>query len=548
MEINKLLETILSVDQDYLIGMSNKGIYKRSCKDLENVTIQAEITDEFADVKIDDVNCSIVLPLAQSKCSCPSSSVCKHIIMSILYLQDKYKDESNTVCENQSQENKHSFILDTLQAGMIDTLRKAMSARNFRDFAQLLENGYKPEFEFSSIISVKFIDENIVVKFLDSIENSTCTCHSTQLCEHKAKAIICLMLERGIIKIEDLQPTNSDKDCEYISEKKIIAAKIRGKLTEWMAMGLARAGENAEEEARQLSLFAHNAKLAYFERKLREISSLYNEYLHRKISFDPHTLLRNILSIYLDCGVIETTDDASVIEKISGEFRGEYRALPPMKLAYICARHFSGRSGYEGDIYYFIECERKQFYTYNVVRANFYENNSRRKSGKYTYAWNMDVPIAHLEGKIINLTDCKASGNRLSSTSNARAEIIGSCSIDADMLGDLLYTDFLKLLNDNFKDADYDNDGILAVIKPKCCIDGRFDDISQCFNMTLLDCNDRKMVLNIEHNDDDSDVITALEYMMKNMNQDNFAPVFFGKVYPGADCLMLYPIELMMEV
>lgn len=536
------------MDEDYLIGMSNKGIYKRSCKDLPNALIQAELSETSASVKIDDANCSIILPLAQSKCSCPSSSVCKHIVMSILYLQEKYKGEANASSESQPQENKRPEILDKLDVGMLDVLRKAIPARNYREFVQQVETGYKPEFEFSSIITVNLIDENITVKLLDSVENSTCACHSTQLCQHKAKALICLMLEREIIKIDDLRTAKAAVNLDEIKEKQVMSAQIRERLTDWMAMGLARSGANAEEEAQQLSLLAHNAKLADFEQNLREISSLYNEYLHRKVTFDSHILLNKILSVYLDCGIVEGTDDPAVIEKISGEFRGEYKALPPVKLAYMCTRHFSGRSGYEGDIYYFIDCEKKRFYTYNVVRANFYENSNRRKSPQHTYAWNMDVPITQLEGKMIKLTGCKASGDRLSSTSNAHAEIVGGCTIDAEMLGDLLYTDFLKLLKDNFNNADFDDNGILAVIKPKRCIGGEFNSITQRFEMTLLDREERKIVLSIAHNSSDGDVITALERLVERMKNNEEQPVFFGRVYPGDDSLMLYPIELMMEV
>lgn len=528
--------------------MSNKGIYKRSCKDLSNAVIEAEVSEASVSVKIDDVNCDIILPLTQSKCSCPSSSVCKHIVMSILYLKERYKSEKSHSGESQPQENKRPEILDKLDTEMLDGLRKAIPARIYREFVQQIEGGYKPDFEFSSIVTVNLSDENITVKLLDSVENSTCTCHSTQVCVHKAKALICLMLECGIIKIQDLQTASGEVNSGEINDKKLMSAHIRERLTDWMAMGLARSGESAEEEAQQLALLAHNIKLANFERNLREISSLYSEYLHRKVTFDSTALLSKILSVYLDCDTIQSTEDAALIEKISGEFRGEYKALPPIRLAYMCNRHFLSRSGYEGDIYYFIDCEKKCFYTYNVVRANFYENSSRRKSPQHTYAWNMEVPLTQLERRIIKLTGGKASGDRLSSTSNARAEIVGGCEINGELLGDLLYTDFLKLLKDNFNSAGFDNGGVLAVIKPKRCTDGQFNSITQRFEMTLFDCNEREMVLSIEHNEADGDVITALEHLTEHMKNDAEPPVFFGRVYPGDDSLMLYPIELMREV
>ncbi|MGN1458430.1 MAG: SWIM zinc finger family protein, partial [Acutalibacteraceae bacterium] len=87
------LQNVLSVtDDDYLVALANKGILKRSYKDLETAEISAEYTDSAAEVTVLGEKCTITVPLAESKCTCPSRSICRHIITSILWLKNNLSD------------------------------------------------------------------------------------------------------------------------------------------------------------------------------------------------------------------------------------------------------------------------------------------------------------------------------------------------------------------------------------------------------------------------------------------------------------------------
>ena len=75
------------MDDDYIIGISNKGILNRSKKDLEKASsIEYSINDDNIEFKIDDIVCNIGEEIKNYKCSCPSRSICKHVVMSYLYL------------------------------------------------------------------------------------------------------------------------------------------------------------------------------------------------------------------------------------------------------------------------------------------------------------------------------------------------------------------------------------------------------------------------------------------------------------------------------
>ncbi|WP_406542126.1 SWIM zinc finger family protein [Clostridium ljungdahlii] len=187
--LKELGKFIYSMDADYLAGISNKGITKRADKDLSKVSnIEYEVKNNSIEFKFDDITCSINENIKGYKCSCPSRSICKHVIMCYLYLmKNKEKLFDIQGCGSQSEEEEKFLALKEIS---IDTIKKKTGDKNLNDIIKRIEFGVNFEIKEGSIIEVNFIDENTLVKFLGNIENSTCTCKSKELCVHKAEALI----------------------------------------------------------------------------------------------------------------------------------------------------------------------------------------------------------------------------------------------------------------------------------------------------------------------------------------------------------------------
>ena len=77
------------VDDDYLTGLSNKGTVKRAYKDLVQEAPAVSWTEGTARVKLKEETCVIREPLGESSCSCPSRSVCRHVVTAILWLKQE---------------------------------------------------------------------------------------------------------------------------------------------------------------------------------------------------------------------------------------------------------------------------------------------------------------------------------------------------------------------------------------------------------------------------------------------------------------------------
>ena len=85
--MSALLELIRRTDDDYLAGLTNKGTVKRAYKDLEQASPAVSFEGEDARVTLSDAVCLIKAPLGESTCSCPSRSICRHIVTAILWLK-----------------------------------------------------------------------------------------------------------------------------------------------------------------------------------------------------------------------------------------------------------------------------------------------------------------------------------------------------------------------------------------------------------------------------------------------------------------------------
>ena len=102
----QLISAIRSADEESLISLANKGIYKRAVKDAENAEADITESDAKAEVSVGGEKCVITVPLGESKCSCPSRTVCRHIITAILLLKKQLPDEADSDEDTVPQETE----------------------------------------------------------------------------------------------------------------------------------------------------------------------------------------------------------------------------------------------------------------------------------------------------------------------------------------------------------------------------------------------------------------------------------------------------------
>ena len=87
--MNELIQALTLADEEFFIGLANKGVYKRALKDTEGLSYSTGDNIEAPlNVPVGEDTVTLMVPLSDSKCSCVSRTVCRHIISAMLLVRN----------------------------------------------------------------------------------------------------------------------------------------------------------------------------------------------------------------------------------------------------------------------------------------------------------------------------------------------------------------------------------------------------------------------------------------------------------------------------
>lgn len=478
--MDEMYQMLSQVDDDYLIGLSNKGIVKRAYKDLENAAVSIENEAEAAGgaakeltVFVDDVTCRLTLPIGESTCTCPSRSMCKHIVMAVIFAKEKFAgqaadkseaaevaegivkaadgnaeaadgtdeaagetektadgktkttdgndeaaeenakatDETVKTTDGTSQRNKRTADFTALLEYPLSAIKKQLGISKLRTIYEHIAMENKASIEESSIVTVSLADEGMTVKLLVPPEYSTCSCHKKELCVHKGEAIIRYQLLKEKITADHIADIIAGEEEQGFDREAVslLADKITDMLGEIISTGLARISPEHMESCERFAIMCHNLRLAEHEKKFRGLSEQLKLYFNRHASFRVERLLTDIAYIYGDMARISNMDGKALAE-IAGRLRTEYTASKPLNLIGMGYRYFKSEAGYEGITVYFIEEHTGRFYTYTSARPMYYENKRTKKmTEKEGAPWGLPFSLEQLAQSRIRLSKCKVN-------------------------------------------------------------------------------------------------------------------------------------------
>lgn len=532
---------LAEIDDEYLIGLTNKGIVKRAYKDKETAVVKILKLEEEAVLQIDGETVILSLPLGDSKCSCPSRSICKHIISGILFLKEQtacsVEDaEDITSEENTDSTDKRETLWNEIRSFPEKDLLKVMGTRRLASFLTKVGKEVRPEIEESSVFTIQLPGENITVKLLSPLEYSSCSCHKKELCVHKAEAILWCRLKAGVFSLKDLEEFQKKDSPLDTVQIKNAAAQMKDYLEELMTTGLSRVSPDVTDSLERFAIISHNAGLADFERAFRGLGTLYQSYLSRQASFLTVDLMKKLTGLYSRVNTLLDTEDIALLLKEAGEFHADYLAAGDLDLTGITIEHFEDVSGYEGETVYFLETKTDKWYTYTVARPVFYDK--RKKWGKPQKAeapWGLNCSLENLITLRIHLRDAKCDERRrLSSSKETRGEILGTCEPDPEEFPRWYYEDFGKLFSERITGQNRD----LVFIQPAFCEKAVFSKTEQMLSMTLYDRQKQEVILELPYSKEDARSIRYLEKI-----REEEPPCFIGKVYLRDGRIRFIPVD-----
>ena len=583
------------VDDDYLVGLSNKGIVKRAYKDKADVPAEIEDIGEEAVVRVGDEKVTVRSPLGESKCTCPSRSMCRHVVQAILVLRESCLKETpgegaeagtaGTPPEGAEagtagtpSEGTRAGTAGTppegTEAGKTTTrgqalwreireyplgpLKKILGARNLQSFVNLAAAGVKPEIKVSSVVTLQLplqeFSREIVVKLLSPLEYSSCTCHKKELCVHKAAAILWCQLEDGALTEEGLNglwnPWEADGGQVWDMDGiKADGEQMKRFLEELLATGLSRTSPDALDYLERLAIVSHNRGLARFEGYFRALSDSYDRYFKRKASFKTEELMGQLTRLYRRVDLLLKTEDSSEVLRQAGEFRADYLPAGNLNLIGITLEHFESKTGYEGETVYFLEEKTKEWYTYTNARPVFYDSQRKRGYAEKSPApWGLNLSMEDLSKVRIQLTGAKCDNRkRLSASQDTRGQIWGERKLELSDIEEWYYRDFGKLYRERIDkpgkwllDREELKKGAeLVWVHPDSWAKAEFSAADQVLSMPLYDGGGREMVIEVEYSKKEDGTIKYLEKISQKK-----VPCFLGKLYLREGRMRLYPVDV----
>lgn len=589
-------QRLADVDDDYLIGLSNKGIVKRAYKDKDECDARIGEQGEEVSVTLGAETVQIRYPLGESKCSCPSRSICRHVVLAILILREsclkegsgeqespdttgesvRSRDGSEEAAAAGSSEDpaerpkpaegalekevqKLPSGRDALQkeinAYSLAALKRAMGTRQLLNFVNLAAAGIKPEVRYSSVISVRLpaeeFSEGVVVKLLSPLEYASCTCHKKELCVHKAAAVLWCQLASGVLTQEGLRMLGggTEENSYDMARVKESAGQMKAFLEELLDAGLSRTSPDVLDTMERLAIISHNAGLARFEGYFRALFDSYDRYFKRKAVFKAEDLMVQLTRLYRRAELLLAAEDGGEVHGQAGEFRAEYLPAGNLDLIGIAMEHFENQAGYEGETVYFLEEHSRKWYTYTNARPMFYEPGKRRGNAEKSQApWGLNLPLEDLLKVRFRLAGAKCDGRRrLSSSQDTKGEVTGERRLEISDVSDWYYRDFGELYRERIekpgrwlKSPEEVRSGAeLVYVQAQFCTKAEFSQTGQILTLPLYDKAGRELVVEVEYSRQEAGTIRYLEKISEKKN-----PCFLGKLYLRDGRMRMYPVDV----
>lgn len=551
---------IEGIDDDFLIGISNKGIFNRASRELEEIPeISVNIDDKIVTCTLPDGNiCSFTTDIKKFKCSCPSRSICKHVIISLINIR---KNKSTLLCQlitsvdgeaDEEPSGNDTFGKEeTSQEAFIQVLSitsseliKLGGERAYQEALFRIEFGIAHEIQEGTMLSVKFIDEGIAVRFPGSepIRDAICTCKAAAFCRHRVEAVVLFQLYK---KKNDLLQFNEGNSVEKPKETILEVKKFVGEL---IISGLSRLPESCVETMEQMSVICHFSSLPVLERLFRKLKTETELYYNKHAGFSRKRMMNIIVTIYNLCLAIENTEnDSYYLKELIGEHKSSYYDIPPIELCGMGAESWTSDSGFEGLTFYFYYEQGKKWFTYTNARPVYYEGIKVNASRMYKAnpPWGLEGSLEEFSKSCIKLFGGKANREgRLSSSEESQASISKKTDIHKIDLEEFIYSDWTEMLEKLQTNFEYSllvrkENSTIALLKVhqwgKCA----FDNVNQIFNLPIYDDKDKKLEIALRYSEKNKYLIEKLEYMERI---ENLPCVILGSVYLLEEQFCVKPI------
>lgn len=514
-----------NLNDEYLTAISNKGTLKRAYKDLDELKNNINCTQNDTEnlIEFDDIKVTIKEAIPDSTCSCPARTVCKHIIISLLYL--------NEILGVSNQEiNEIEFDDSEIKALDKHLLFKTATTLYQKKFLLDINQNSIPEISKTTVITTSFDD--VTVKLLNPLDYSVCSCKSTSLCKHKALACLYYLFSIGEIDKEYFKVDDKINKKKYLQMQEYIT-EIQSLIENILYVGLARGCSDNLEQIAQQVIYCYNYKLYNLSENLNEICNLFNDFLNNKNTFKESILLNKLAKTYFLTIQIQKVKNYSDYVTYVGVLKENFNDSKDLTFIPLGKKDFNNNN--VGSTYYFLEKNENLIYSYTQSKSLNLDEYNLYSLDEYSKIWG--TSLSKILDYEFELKQPKINSKREITNSNQTSlKRITNLQGKIPLPESAITTNYQKLVKLNYE---YENNTI-AIIKIIALIKGEYNSVNQSFNMEIIDEN----AFSIYIETTDKNAIDLLEKYCKNPSENT---VFIGKIYLQSGKLKLDPIEFVRE-
>jgi hypothetical protein len=361
--LERLRGVAAHLDDEALAALANKGLLRRAYKDLEAGPPTAVGPHEgYFRFQLADCAVDLAESPALSRCSCPASGVCRHILLVMLSLRQ-------STPEIRRADSGTSSAGATAAADMLavddQELQKWAGKALVRKAMQTLARGMPAEIEGSGAVVVRFPAWNIVCRWIpgSGLTGMICSCHAREPCEHRVASVLAYQAAHGKRDLGQLEAAVLEASAGAPRTREEVRESVAAVLREIVALGLSRVSNSTEERLRTLAVSAHGVDLPRLERMLRALADEVRLFLARDAQASSAALLLTAARIETLRFALDRPTAARV-----GVHRSQYERVGDIELVGMGARQWLTRSGYVGLTVYFWDRSARSWATWTEAR------------------------------------------------------------------------------------------------------------------------------------------------------------------------------------
>lgn len=544
--IEQLRLLLAGVTEELLISMSNKGTVNRGKKDLEKLKDSMAFfvqPDGSVTVRIgEDAEVTLGSGPAECACTCPSTSLCRHIVTAIFYGKDYLAnsaaagaggqaDETGAGIGEQTKEQAGGALNEShpltpedmaeLNCLTPDEVRKLVGRKEYASILMSVKKKNEAEFHYEEMLKVTIPSQKVTVYYpkVNSIQGSICSCKSKDMCRHRSYALISYLLtQRGAeLTLEEDVP-------EFTDRQKELLAQVKERMAGYLDRGMASLTPDTVKELERFYIRAYGMKFYALAGEIKLLSSYFYEYFGKNVSFSNTRTLHQICRIHNRADALLAAGEETRGE-LAGKLKEESLQLNSLTLFGLgAAARLTKRRDLLASQYFYCP-DLKEFLVLSTLRPVESDVQASRgmdtmveRTKTYLYTsglfWAEEYSLKQLSGAKVTVRDAVVTNGKISGTKSTfckTEELVNAGDLDSFAVSDFSKLQSLLRAHSYQYFSGYHEADSLYLLKLEKMGEPSYDMIKQRLLLPAFDKNGQEMMLEIRFNEVTRNAIEAME-------------------------------------